>query len=130
MVKRQLVLTLGSIITGSLILLSSCKKINEATDLGGDLLPAVDNITTFDTTLTVEAYNDLFTLGGIDSLKEDSTYSHYSYEQFLGRINSDPLFGRTDAQMFFELKPTSYPFTFNNKPSPDSLFLDSVDCAD
>ena len=30
--------------------------------LGGDLIPAVDNINTFDTTLTVEAFNDLFHL--------------------------------------------------------------------
>jgi hypothetical protein len=124
--KTQLALTLGSIVISILILFSSCKKINEATELGGDLIPPVDNITTFDTTVTVEAYNDLFTLGGLDSLKEDSTYSHYTYEQFLGLINADPLFGKTDAQMFFELKPASYPFTFKNKPSLDSLFLDSV----
>ena len=125
MVKKiQLALTLGSLITGILILFSSCKKINEATGLGGELIPAVDNITTFDTTINVEAYNDLFTLGGTDPLKEDSIYSHYSYEQFLGTISNDPLFGKTDAQMFFELKPTTYPYTFNNRP--DSLILDSV----
>jgi len=124
MVNRQLVLTLGSIITATLLLFSSCKKINEATELGGDLIPPVDNINTFDTVITVEAYNDLFTLGGTDSLKEDSTRSHYSDEQFLGQINGDLLFGKTDAQMFFELKPTAYPFKFNNWP--DSVTLDSV----
>src|SRR5437868_10459496 len=124
--NRQLVLTIGSIISAALILLSSCKKINEATDLGGDMIPPVDNINTFDTSLTVEAYNDLFTLGGpiTDTLKEDSTRSHYSYEQFLGLINADPLFGKTDAQMYFELKPQVFPFKFNNWP--DSLSLDSV----
>ncbi len=121
---RQLALTLGTIITGTLILISSCKKINEATELGADLIPPVDNINTFDTTVTVEAYNDLFTLGGMDVLKQDSTRSHYSYEQFLGLITNDNFFGKTDAQMYFELKPDTYPFTFNNKP--DSLFLDSV----
>lgn len=31
----------------------SCTKINEATELGDDLIPAVDNVNTFDTTLTV-----------------------------------------------------------------------------
>jgi hypothetical protein len=124
--NRQRALVFVLIFTCTAILFISCKKINEATDLGGNLIPAVDNITTFDTTITVEAYNDLFTLGGIDSLKEDSTFSHYTNEQFLGIINSDPLFGKTDAQMFFELKPATYPFTFLNKPSPDSLFLDSV----
>jgi Domain of unknown function (DUF4270) len=124
--NRQLALTLGLIITCTVILFSSCKKINEATELGGDLIPPVDNIHTFDTTVTVEAYNDLFTLSNIDPLKTDSVYSHYTDEQFLGVINTDPLFGKTDAQMFFELKPTNYPFTFKNKPSLDSLFLDSV----
>src|SRR6185503_771737 len=109
--NRQLVLTLGSLFTATLILFISCKKINEATELGGDLIPPVDNISTFDTLLTVEAYNDLFTLGGpvSDTLKEDSTLSDYRYEQFLGLISSDPFFGQTDAQMYFELKPLSFP---------------------
>jgi len=65
----------------------SCKKINEATELGGDLIPAVDNVTTFDTTLTVEAYNFLFTD------QDDTTTS--SVSQFLGNINNDPLFCKT-----------------------------------
>ncbi|MFI5128612.1 MAG: DUF4270 family protein [Chitinophagales bacterium] len=126
--NRQLVLTLGSIITTTLIVLSSCRKINESTELGGDIIPAVDNVNTFDTLLTVEAYNDLFTLGGpvTDTLKEDSTRSDYRYEQFLGWINDDPLFGKTDAQMYFELKPQAFPFKFNNIPYPDSVILDSV----
>jgi hypothetical protein len=123
-VKRQLALTLGLIITGTLILFSSCKKINEATELGGDLIPAVDNITTFDTTLTVEAYNDLFTFTGTNSLLDDSTSSFYSDEQFLGVISNDPLFGKTEAEMYFELKPSIYKHSFGNVP--DSLHLDSI----
>ncbi len=124
MKKRQLALTLGSILTGLVIIVSSCKKINETTELGGDLIPPIDNINTFDTTITIEAYNDLFTLGLADPLKEDSTRSSYGDEQFLGVINNDPFFGKTDAQMFFELKPASYKYTFENKP--DSLYIDSV----
>ncbi|HET6993548.1 MAG TPA: hypothetical protein VFI06_01140, partial [Chitinophagaceae bacterium] len=94
--KRQLALTLGSIITSLLILFTSCKKINEATELGADLIPPIDNVTTFDTSITVEAYNDIFTLGGTsaDSLRQDTVRSHYSDEQFLGVINNDQLFGR------------------------------------
>ena len=124
--KRHLALTLGSFIIALFIISSSCKKINEATELGGDVIPAVDNVTTFDTTLTVEAYNDLFTLGGApaDSLRQDTTRSSYADEQFLGRIDNDPLFGRSDAQMYFELKPLNFPFAFANKK--DSIFLDSV----
>jgi hypothetical protein len=114
--NRQFVLLLG--VTATLIF-SACKKINEPTELGGGLIPAVDNITTFDTTINVQAYNDIFTL-----LTDSQRYSR-SEEQFLGRINNDPLFGGTDARMFFELKSTIYPFTFAN-PKPDSLYLDSV----
>jgi len=122
--KRQLALTLASFITGLVIILSSCKKINEATELGGDLIPPIDNINTFDTSITVEAYNDLFVLGLTDPLKEDSLTGSYTDEQFLGVIDNDPLFGKTDAQMFFELKPATYKYTFSNRP--DSLHIDSV----
>jgi hypothetical protein len=122
--KRPLALTLASFITGLIIILSSCKKINEATELGGGLIPPIDNINTFDTSITVEAYNDLFTLHGADPLKEDSLTGSYTDEQFLGVIDNDPLFGKTDAQMFFELKPATYKYTFSNRP--DSLHIDSV----
>ena len=111
-------LTLGAIFTSILILLISCKKINESTSLGGDLIPAVDNITTFDTLLTVEAYNDTFTLS------TDTTFYGSSYTNYLGQINNDPFFGKTDAKLFLELKPASYKYTFLNKP--DSLQIDSV----
>jgi hypothetical protein len=124
--KRLLALTLGSTITALLFLFTSCKKINDATELGADLIPPIDNVTTFDTIVTVEAYNDIFTLGGAaaDSLRQDTIRSHYSDEQFLGIINSDPLFGKTEAQMAFELRPLVFPFAFANKK--DSIFLDSV----
>jgi hypothetical protein len=115
---KKLALTLGVLITSTLILLVSCKKINESTTLGGDLIPPVDNITTFDTTLTVEAFNDTF------SITTDSTYYDNGFTHFLGQINNDPFFGKTDAKIFLELKPPSYRYTFSNKP--DSLHIDSV----
>ncbi|MBL7744325.1 MAG: DUF4270 domain-containing protein [Chitinophagaceae bacterium] len=124
MKRRQLAFTIGAFVTGLVIILNSCKKINESTELGGDLIPPIDNIHTFDTTLDVQAYNDLFTLGGTDPLKEDSLRSDYSDEQFLGRIDNDPIFGKTEAEMYFELKPSYYPWTFRNRP--DSLYFDSV----
>jgi hypothetical protein len=114
--KKYLVLTLGTTITCIAILFSACRKINESTELGADLIPAVDNITTFDTIIDVQAFNDTF------GMVNDSVRFSAPYEAFLGRINSDPFFGKTDARLFFELKPTGYPFA--NKP--DSLFLDSV----
>jgi Domain of unknown function (DUF4270) len=115
---KHLALTLGVLITSTLILLVSCKKINESTTLGDGLIPAVDNITTFDTTLTVEAFNDTF------SIATDTTYYNSSYTHFLGQINNDPFFGKTDAKIFLELKPSYYKYTFSN--SPDSLHIDSV----
>ncbi|MGZ8552873.1 MAG: DUF4270 family protein [Chitinophagaceae bacterium] len=112
-------LTLGAIFSSTLILLISCKKINESTSLGGGLIPAVDNITTFDTTLSVEAYNDTFTL------LTDTTFYNSSYTNYIGQINNDPLFGKTDAKLFLELKPASFRYTFENR-SPDSLNIDSI----
>jgi hypothetical protein len=71
----------------------------------------------------VEAYNGLFDFG-TDPLLNDSARSAYSDEQFLGLITNDPIFGKTDARMFLELKPSFFRHTFLNKP--DSLFIDSV----
>lgn len=117
MKSKHLALTLGAVITGT-ILLFSCRKINEASELGGNLIPPVDNITTFDTTLEVQAFNDTF------SILTDSTLSLPDYEHFLGIISNDPFFGKTDARLFLELKPSFYKYTFLNKP--DSLHIDSV----
>ena len=118
---RQFVLTF-SVFIFSFIFILSCKKINEATELGNGLIPAVDNVTTFDTTLLVETYNDLFTI------LNDSTKSSRGNQHFLGEITNnailgDPLFGKTEASIFVELKPTFYPFQFIRK---DSLTIDSV----
>jgi hypothetical protein len=126
-VNRRFLLLLG-IIAGFSIVITSCKKLNDATDLGGDLIPPVDNITTFDTTIDVESYNGIF------ALLDDSTRlsKNTAGEQFwVGKITNDPIFGATDAEMFFELKPAFYRYSFRNydptpTPSNDSLFIDSV----
>lgn len=117
--KRYLIPTLLFLCAGSILWLSSCKKINEATELGDDLIPPVDNITTFDTTLAIQAFNNIF------DLTNDSTRSTAADEQYVGFINNDPLFGRTDAKLFFQLKPPFYRYAFN-QTEPDSLLLDSV----
>lgn len=118
MKHKHLALTLGAIFTSTLILLISCKKINESTTLGSDLIPVVDNINTFDTILTVQAFNDTF------SELTDTAYYSSSYTNYLGHIENDPFFGKTDAKLFLELKPPSYKYTFINRP--DSLTIDSV----
>jgi Domain of unknown function (DUF4270) len=118
--KKSLALTLGAVITSIAILFSACRKINASTELGADLIPAVDNITTFDTTIDIQAYNDTF------GIANDSTTFSASNEAFLGLINNDPFFGKTDARLFFELKPSSYPYYFVANVSPANLHIDSV----
>ena len=118
MKHKKLALTLGALIIATLVLLFSCRKINEATTLGGGLIPVVDNIYTFDTTLSVVAFNDTF------SIANDTANYDYTFTHFLGQINSDPFFGKTDAKLFLELKPPSFKYTFSDVS--DSLHLDSV----
>jgi hypothetical protein len=103
----------------SLIALS-CKRINEATDLGEDLLPGVDGVHTFDTTFTsLQTYNHI-----TDPLK-DSIRIRFAEDQILGNISGDPLFGKTNAKMFVQLKPATYPWSFS-EVYDDSLYIDSV----
>ncbi|MGJ7033677.1 DUF4270 family protein [Niabella hirudinis] len=95
----------------------SCSKINLATELGQGLIPEVDNIHTFDTTLEVEAFNGIFTAAN------DSTHSSFAFPQVLGKIDNDPIFGKTDARVYFQVSPqTKTPF----KNEPSKLQLDSV----
>jgi len=114
--RNPLVIT-SSFVLFFLIVLASCKKINEATELGSDLIPVVDNINTFADTLAVETYNELFTELN-DSTRILNTDIHY-----LGQMNNDPLFGRTTASIFLELKPSSYKYSFEDH---DAITIDSV----
>ena len=112
------VLQTGILFLSFILVLSSCSKINDATTLGGDLIPAVDNISTFDTILEVETYNGIF------SILDDSTRSTVSLINYLGEINDDPLFGKTKATIFAGFSPTVYPFRFD--AASDKIFIDSV----
>lgn len=99
----------------AVLLVTSCKKI-DTTEIGGDLIPAVDNITTFDTVL--EVFTDNFLLN-------DSSRVLRSDAHAFGVIDNDPEFGKTRAELFFSVTPPSYgthPF-----PKKDStLIIDSV----
>jgi hypothetical protein len=106
-------------VTGILILFFfglGCTKI-DTTSLGQDLIPAVDNIHTFDTSLNVIAKNfdDLSTC---DSVQRSDLHA-------LGIISNDAYFGKTNAAIYLELKPQAYPFTFPDHDA-DSLFVDSA----
>lgn len=101
----------------------ACRKINDYTDIGGDLIPPIDNINTFDTSIRVQAFNDSFTLF-TDSLRLTADDQH-----FLGLVNNDPFFGKTEAEIYLELKPELSGF-FPNGDLPfgrkDSLKVDSI----
>lgn len=84
----------------------SCTKI-DTTKLGGNLVPEVDNVHTFDTILNVVSNNYIF---------DDSTRLSRSDAMAIGEITNDPLFGNTKASLYVEMKPL-FPFKFFSKDS-------------
>jgi hypothetical protein len=105
-------------VTGILIVLIfsiGCTKI-DTTTLGQNLIPAIDNIHTFDTTYKIIAIN-------YDSTQCDTI--NRTGLQALGLIANDPLFGSTNANIYFEFKPKNFPFNF---PAADanSIVIDSA----
>ena len=106
--KRILPIAITAIILLTIFGLN-CTKL-DTTDIGSDLLPAVDNVHTFDTLLTVNSTQGLF---------PDSTYIGKSEDFALGAINNDPLFGTTRSHIFMQLKPAFYPYYLGN--SGDTL---------
>ncbi len=110
MLYKKLLITLA-IIT---LYFSACTKI-DTTKLGIELIPTVDNIHTFETTLDVVANTYAFPTDVNDTtvpkLSKGSLHA-------LGYLN-DPLFGTIRASIFIELKPEYFKFSF---PIPkDSL---------
>ena len=106
---------LFSIAVAILFFISACTKI-ESTTIGSGLIPPIDGVTTLDTTL------DVYTNNYIDPLGDEAKV-YKTDEHVIGVINSDPLFGKTTATAFFELKPTTYPFSL---PNPQELTADSA----
>ena len=101
-----------------IFIVSSCKRINEATDLGDEIIP--EGVGTYDTTLvSLQTFNHIF-----DPLN-DSVRIGFNNDQILGNISGDPLFGKTNAKMFLQLKPETYPWSFS-EVYDDSLYIDSV----
>ena len=83
----------------------SCTKI-DTTNLGADLIPAVDNVHTFADTLNV------FGTQGV--LTNDTTRIGISDLHVLGNISNDPIFGKTNADIYLQLKPSFFPYFFGN----------------
>ncbi|NBT16983.1 MAG: DUF4270 family protein, partial [Chitinophagia bacterium] len=111
----------GIVALVSIFSLSNCTKI-KGTDIGLGLLPAIDNIVTFDTTFEVVANTFVTPDSLLPRLGRDVNGNQGQF--VLGHISGDPQFGKTTASIFFELKPPSYPFYFEN--SADSLYVDSA----
>ncbi|MGZ5135235.1 MAG: DUF4270 family protein, partial [Flavitalea sp.] len=95
---------------------SSCTKI-DTTDLGNELIPAVDNINTFETVLDIITNNILPT--------DSTTEMPYNLDHAIGIIENDLDFGKTDAALYFDVSPSTYKsYPFVNKDSV--LSVDSV----
>jgi hypothetical protein len=90
-----------------LTVFAACTKI-DTTQLGTDLIPAVDNINTFEAILPVVANNYIV---------DDSTRLNASDAHMVGGISTDPIFGKSSSTLFFEMKPASFPFLPHSKDS-------------
>lgn len=94
-----------------------CTKITP-TDIGTDLLPVVDNVHTFETILRV--FSDNY-------VTNDSSVITYTDDHALGVIEDDPEFGKTEAEIYFGIVPSStaqYPFgTRDSLVAIDSVVL-------
>ncbi|MEP6615771.1 MAG: DUF4270 family protein [Ginsengibacter sp.] len=93
----------------------NCTKIDN-TELGGGLIPVVDNVHTFDTVLSVIANN-------FDSVSKDCAKVFPGDFHSLGYISNDPYFGTTKSFIFAEFKPPFFPYTFPVSRSLDSIVL-------
>ena len=82
----------------------SCTKL-DTTNLGSDLIPAVDNVNTF---------RDSFSINSIQGIFSDSFKIYGTENNVLGVINNDPVFGATAANIFLQVKPGFFPFYFGN----------------
>jgi len=116
--KSKLALPFLGIILFS-ILNWHCTKV-DITSIGSGLIPAVDNVNTFDSSYPVIA-------NSFDSilLKQVCTTIYPQEDYALGSINNDPLFGTTKGTIFTEMKPEFFPFSWRI-PSGSTVTLDSV----
>ena len=77
---------------------ASCTRI-DTTDIGNGLIPAVDNVNTFDTIFNVVTNNYLF---------DDSSRVYDDEDHALGTIKNDPVFGKTTAGFYVSMTPASF----------------------
>lgn len=89
------------------LFLYACTRI-DTTELGSELIPAVDNVNTFDTVLEVQSDNLLMT---------DTARAFSNDDMAVGYISDDPEFGKTVAELYFNIAAAAgsiYPFVFKD----------------
>ncbi len=94
--------------------LSACTRI-ASSEIGLGLLPASDSFNTKDTILDVETET---------ADRPDSLRVYGSDNNVVGNISNDPIFGTTTASMYFQLKPSYFPFALTG--NKDSIIVDSA----
>ena len=115
MVRTKLTLAFTALIFFSL-LAWQCTKI-DTTNLGGGLIPVVDNVNTFEEIINVVANNfDSVSIPGKGCVTIYPTDDHA-----LGYIGNDPYFGTTKATIYTEVKPPLFPFYLSGTPSGRTL---------
>jgi hypothetical protein len=95
-------------------LFSACTRIG-TTELGLGLLPSIDSFNTKDTVLDVETET---------ADRADTLRIYGSDDHVVGTITNDPIFGSTTASMYFQLKPSAFPYY--TRGSRDSVVIDSA----
>jgi len=98
----------------STLIFSACTRITSS-ELGLGLLPSMDAYNTKDTIIDVITES-------VD--RPDSMRVYGSDDHIVGTITNDPSFGTTNASMFFQMKPSFFPFFIAG--SKDSLVVDSA----
>lgn len=95
-----------------------CTKI-DTTTLGSDLIPVVDNVSTFADTLDITTSQGIF---------NDTSRVVYTDRHVLGSITNDPLFGKTTSDLYLQLKPPFFPYYFGNSGDTITHFDSAVLC--
>lgn len=102
-----------------LLLSWGCTKI-DTTTLGTDLIPAVDNVTTFADTLLINGTQGI-------ALDDTTRISRTDFHP-LGSITNDPIFGTTNADLYLQVKPSFFPFYFGSIGDTITSFDSAVLC--
>jgi hypothetical protein len=99
---------------GIIFFIAACTKI-QTTDIGSGLIPPIDGVITKDT--IIDLVTNTF-------LEEEIARVYKSDNHVIGVIENDPLFGKTNASVYMELKPPAYKFSFQGKK--EDLIVDSA----